>query len=457
MNSFFYIIRELAIGGATMLVLISILISTFGFGLSTKNAQAFDGGGSLMLVTKEFTLDALAWRIVDMTIQRISRQTIQWINSGFRGQPAFMQNFGNFMTNTADDAVGSYLQQTSPLFNFLCSPFRADIRAALSIQYAKSRNFGTTQCNVSGAFGNIENFFNMNTMSGGWNQWFKVTQDPQYNPYGALLIGEQQLNARLTNAKGQEVQLLGWGKGFMSRTECDEPSPGNVQCRTVTPGSTIENSLNEALALPGRRVSIADEINEMLAALFTQLTSQALGGAGGLLGLTRSSGSGASYRPSFYETLQSDPTNNRNPIEVGIVNETRYRDLQQSIVNDINTAEAYYATNYSGSSVPSCSPIALPQSLVGERAAADVNYALSNSTLITLNDLNRRYQAAQGQPNEAEIREALVQEYLDLLSNETAHGEIHNRVVTEVDIPRINDLISDYTGELDTQCQDRSQ
>jgi hypothetical protein len=261
---------------------------------------AFNTGSlAVAWITKEsgiggaFSLDAIAWFAINLIIHQLAQEIISWINSGFQGSPAFMSDLEGFLRGVADRVAGEFIYGSE--LGFLCSPFRLNVQLALAIQYGKGRNF-ETRCTLSDAVGNVNNFINGDFLAGGWNGWYSMTQDPRNNPHGALLLAQEQLSVRLSGTKGNELKLLDFSKGFFNVRQCqpdDSDAPGH--CTTVTPGSAIENQLNSALEMPTNRLMVADEINEILSALFSQLVSTVFNGAGGLLGLTNSSYGSGNY------------------------------------------------------------------------------------------------------------------------------------------------------------------
>src|SRR4029077_9553288 len=58
------------------------------------------------LLTKETILDCIAWALAKMIWKAVAASVIDWINSGFNGNPSFIQDIGKFMTGIADQAVG---------------------------------------------------------------------------------------------------------------------------------------------------------------------------------------------------------------------------------------------------------------------------------------------------------------------------------------------------------------
>jgi len=112
------------------------------------------------------------------------------------------------------------------------------------------------------------------------------------------------------NAKGEEINILGFGDGFLSGKICQNvagPTGTTEECAISKPGKTIADSLNKALGAGQDTLVTADEISEIIAALLGQLANKAITGASGLLGL--SGGTGYTYRGysrgSFAEELRS--------------------------------------------------------------------------------------------------------------------------------------------------------
>ena len=183
------------------------------------------------------------------------------------------------------------------------------------------------------------------------------------NPYGALLVAEEQLSIRIKNSQGQEIRMLDWGKGFFSKKEGCDASGNN--CKITGPGTAIENQLNEALGTGQQRLIVADEMNELLGALFAQLANQALSGVGGLLGLTPNVSGAEGIVPyattTYFDQMANDttvvgnPVSSQNPIQDAILSLEAYIDkLTDVIVDPINEVATYKDTTYGPDN--QCSP-----------------------------------------------------------------------------------------------------
>lgn len=295
--------------------------------INTTVSAANDTANSV----KEFGLDAVAWIIVNLIIERMAASTVNWINSGFKGSPAFVTNPAAYFQDIGDKVAGQFLF-SNPNLNFLCGPISAKIKIALAQAYTgQNRKW---QCSLTDAIGNMDDFMN-DFENGGWDKFFRLTQERQNNPIGAYIQAEVDLNNRLAQKQNQKNNELSWGKGFLSFSKCPEGhtvtdvhSSGNTDTVTYsdgvtiqqdydpeltigscgvdeeiqTPGSVIETSLNNVLNIGNQKLAVADEINEIVSALLNQLVSRVVGGIGsGLRSL--SSPSPTDNNRAFIENL----------------------------------------------------------------------------------------------------------------------------------------------------------
>lgn len=269
----------------------------------TAAQSILTAGYTFLLQNKELVLDGLAWTAAKIVVQEILDALVDWIRGGFQGRPAFVEDLGGFLLETADAAVGQYLDGLGGIGSFICSPFQLDIRVALDIKYNETvRSNGekpVSTCKLSDIKGNLEDFisglpgsFDQTGITGGgagtgWENWFEVVSQPStYTPYGAQLSAEAGMRAALINAKGDEMKILDWGDGFLSGTLCETVhGAGTVEddCFINKPGKIVQEALSFNIDSERQALITADEFNEVLAALLSQLAKKFIGGAGGLL------------------------------------------------------------------------------------------------------------------------------------------------------------------------------
>ncbi len=219
---------------------------------------------------KQNCLDKIATAIAKKILRDLTNSIVQWANSGFDGNPAFIQNPGKFFKQSADEIAGQFIEGTD--LDFLCDPFKFNIR----INIAQQSTFrDQVNCTLSGAIKNAENFGSFtsgNFSQGGWNGWYSMTQNIQNNPYGAELAVQTELTGRQNKVQALLNQQLSWGSGFFSYKD----KKGNI----ITPGKTIENAIGQTIGSDMRQLEIANQFDQILRAITGALMKKALGGLG---------------------------------------------------------------------------------------------------------------------------------------------------------------------------------
>lgn len=291
---------------------------------------------------KEYVLDPLASGFAKQIIRSLTSSIVNWINSGFEGSPAFIENPGAFFLDIADQATGKFISGT---LADLCSPFSIDVRLALAFKYrpnVQERYACTLSTIIKNSKGAVENasingFTAGDFRQGGWPAFVSLTTEPQNNIFGAYLMAESELSFRVASMQAQQRDELTQGRGFLSWKTCKATGSENLSersdqgsgegnytgpersfegsgegyvpeevCTVNTPGSVIAGALDTQLGSPVRQLELADEFGEIVNALFAQLVKQVL--EGGLSGVSsRSSG------PSYLDSTISDLNEANSP------------------------------------------------------------------------------------------------------------------------------------------------
>jgi hypothetical protein len=218
---------------------------------------------------KDFVLDTAAWILNNVILQQITQDTVNWINSGFEGNPAFVTNPGQMLDDAAQQASGKFFADFG--LTGLCAPFRVKLNIALRSQRTFNQRM---QCTIDRVISNYQNFID-DFSNGGWAGWIAITQ-PQNNIYGAYLEGANELSQRQQEAQSMATLETSWGSGFLSLKDKN----GNI----ITPGGVIEKRLNEVLGTDVRRIEVAGKINQIITSLLNQLVTSVvrnLRGSGG--------------------------------------------------------------------------------------------------------------------------------------------------------------------------------
>jgi len=234
----------------------------------------------------------------------------------------------------------------------LCSPFSIDLRLQLAFKYRpfQKRIMCTLTdviSNVTGAVGNasINGFTAGDFSQGGWPAFVTMTTEPQNNLYGAYVQADFELSARIADLKKQKSDELNQGRGFLSWKKCtggDVAAPGDANfvgptqpgegagnvgsgesgpvpqgsyrreenCEIQTPGSVIAGVLDANAAGPLQELHLADEINEIVSAVFSQMVKQIL-----TSGLKAISGSGPGDPNSYINQLETEQAQNNQQLQ----------------------------------------------------------------------------------------------------------------------------------------------
>ncbi len=324
-------------------------------------------------------------------LRQFTQSIVTWIDNGFKGNPAFITNTGRFLQNTADVTIGDFLMN-DPSLNFLCDPFKLQIKLALGLQYRPFKD--QIKCSFTSALGNVNDAMNKFTNGdfiggGGWDAWLQMTTVPQNNQMGAMMIAQNELDARLSGNKEIKLAEANWGGGFMSWTDCENvhtvsdnvsgdnvsltsgartttndatgqvtTSPtaatsyiyrndqgevvGSIQndqdCTIKTPGSVIANKINWSDTSNIRELELANDFNAIVNALANQVLLKGMGSlsASGLLGNKKIPNNNyvdntAAYLNSIQAQL--DAQNGLNGSNTGTYNSDGSINFNQSFAN----------------------------------------------------------------------------------------------------------------------------
>jgi hypothetical protein len=268
---------------------------------------------------KDTFLDGIAYFIARVLIRQITQSIVDWINSGFNGNPSFVQDPEQFARDSVDRVIGEFIFASD--LKFLCSPFEINVRLNLGMQYSPFKD--KINCTLSQILQNVDgavtqaytDFMNGDFINGGgWDSWLNITTVPQNNQLGAMIITQGELDARIADRKILDGNELNWSGGLLSMKQCTRTTydaSGNETgsesyrgdpvlftgkvgavstssramnvnfndgstvyagstkdvCKVVTPGTWITGTGNKVLGWDLDRLGVADEINEIVGAL----------------------------------------------------------------------------------------------------------------------------------------------------------------------------------------------
>ena len=406
-----------AASGAAAVAALSV--STVDISLNTRIALGLPalsgqigqlGGNQTSQQTIDQFMGCITRNIAKIMLQQITNSVVNWINSGFNGSPAFVQNPTQFLQRTSDVIAGQYIQSSA--LSFLCSPFQLQVRIAIAQSYANRS--GAPSCTLTQVSNNITNFMRGSfSTAGGWPAFLSFTSIPTNNPYGAFIYASAGLSGVISTAQGQVQADLLQGSGFLSFqqkvagscvntttpptpslnksvTPVNGPSPGANPTQqlyqvcdyvTATPGKVIADSLGATEKSTLDQLTLAKSFDEIISALINQLMTRTL--QGGLSNLSGQNG----YASNFYTADQQQSQNGQQELLAQMQSDTgtagQYGNVQQGSIQDIQSAQNQLNNAYNcWNNIAQASSTTITASM---RAQATTDAAAASTTLNSLN------------------------------------------------------------------------
>lgn len=264
---------------------------------SIKNASNADADVNAYQQINGITIGAswngVAYCIVNGLITYIADSTIAWANSGFQGNPAFLENPEAFFTTLADRQASEFISTLAYDTTGInvCEPFRVEVAIALAESYGTQQGGNTSRfsCSMDQVSQNFMDFANGGggygygeggpNIDGYWSNWNQLRQD-QNNPWGAYIEAGEYLRAQISTQENTAKFELGLNAGYLNFKKCEDPADAKRgsgdSCRTYTPGSLIQSSLEDTLKIPKERLVAAQKIDQVITALANALIKKAL-------------------------------------------------------------------------------------------------------------------------------------------------------------------------------------
>jgi hypothetical protein len=299
---------------------------------------------------KERCLDQIVRAAALMVMDALTQDIINWINTGFNGEPSFLRNDGAFWKGLANQEIEGFAADIG--FNASLYPFGRDflVNMITNTQSYFRQNAAYSLDRVIGH--GQQTHFESNLAVGGWVGW-EALAEPQNNPFGFELIAQQEISGRTTGSSTNRIVELqkeidinggfrsakkcvdpegytappaGWSRVEAELTmhdpETDEITRAEIQdeiklymCEreeVQTPGNIVADQLTNVLGAPMERLQLADEFNEDISAIIDALLNQLI--TEGLTSLTEESdqiyntmASGGNF--SAYAALNQNPNN----------------------------------------------------------------------------------------------------------------------------------------------------
>lgn len=345
------------------------------------------------LETKEYILDPIVNALAKQLLHSLTQSVVNWIKSGFEGSPLFITDFDKYLADAADQATGRFFKEfLSPeMQQAICSPFRAQLYLGLKTTSTFQQRM---TCTLSSVIKNASDFSN-SLRGGNWSQWLSISLNPSNDPNMALLTSLDELSRRKAQAENKAQTESIFNGGLLSVKNCTEYWPldpfevdqgAKPKCKTwktTSPGKLIESELSHATGADFQELALADEIDEIISALISELLSWALSG-----GTDDSGMSGYNPSPVSSNFSNQQKLNNLQALlDASIQEENDYKLEMQNAIKTLQNASSTYI------SAKTCYQTSTTSAEVGATAniqIARINQKLNDIEKTTIPAINKK-------------------------------------------------------------------
>lgn len=254
---------------------------------------------------KESCLDAIAYTLGKQALAQVTNKTLNYINTGFGGNPLYVTNINSFLGSVKNEQVRSYIG----LADNIAKKDGDAVGPVVTSKIIEIITGRPSRVNPGPTTPAQQKYdaFTKDFTNGGWDSWYRMTQLGE-NPIAGILDTSQQLGKSIAQEQENVKQQLLQGGGFLSAQKCVEyaqaPGPdddpdfnlnpdGSLRClkyETTTPGSVISSQAQAITNTNTRQLEAADELNEVLGAFFDNMLNKLI--QKGLNGLQKETAKG---------------------------------------------------------------------------------------------------------------------------------------------------------------------
>ncbi|MEI6660299.1 MAG: hypothetical protein WCK91_02655, partial [bacterium] len=158
---------------------------------------------------REECLNGIAVALAKNQLEKMTRATLNWVGSGFNGDPLFVRNANSFMNNITNDILKKETDYFARPENAASYPYGKDFaRGAINSSRSATNFDAATKQNLTDYLtpGSTPQSFAGDFSQGGGGGWLALTQNPQNNPLGFTQLESQNIADKQANAKNNTQQ-----------------------------------------------------------------------------------------------------------------------------------------------------------------------------------------------------------------------------------------------------------
>lgn len=245
-----------------------------------------------ILVYKECVLRPLQDRLRESAMSALFKKNYVGVETGRDGNKRYVVDPGDEELIVSDKVTLVIL--TDGTYDAINPAFRETVRRAVAANWqAETRSNKNLECDYNG---DLRADITDPTGRPFVPENFEMLRDPACNEFFVYQMAREERDARIAQALEYQRMQWDWGRGFYSVTDnAEDPLAEKI----LTPAATVQESYQTVLDSPVHQLESANDIGQMIGALFAGVTTQALTDSGGLAGLAQ----GAAGQPSYLDQV----------------------------------------------------------------------------------------------------------------------------------------------------------
>ena len=260
------------------------------------------GASTASLDANDSCIQDIGHLVIKMLLQKITVSTVAWINGGFNGKPAFIQDPGKFFNDIAKNEILQFGGEISDPTLFPFGKLWLQNQAkSFNNKFADNARYSLNDLITQTTPQFSANSFKLNFNQGGWGAWEAMTQVPANNPLGFQIMASNEIQTRLQGTQQSVAdntrQALQAANGFLGDMRCvdssgsptaitqqdktaalaarkPDPCIGVGTWQYVTPGKLVADAATSAINYPNNNLLKANDLNDAMAAILDALLSK---------------------------------------------------------------------------------------------------------------------------------------------------------------------------------------
>lgn len=208
-------------------LLIVFILAPAGFVMFSKPPKTEAFLGILDVNFQALDFQEIVWKVLEQVLKyiakkladKIAQSTVNWINGGFQGKPAFIENPGSFFNDIKKNELKSFVTQIGS--DDVRFPFGKDVARELIDQARRTFEESATYRGYDDPIKTA--YVRDNFSAGGLDGILDNTMNIQNNFIGFGILAKKEINNRLsgpTSSVAKVRDVLDKGVGFLNQEKC---------------------------------------------------------------------------------------------------------------------------------------------------------------------------------------------------------------------------------------------